>query len=139
LDFGFAVVKILLFLVIKYQLKMDEIALKRRFFLFALSIIRLIEKFPKAPPYYTLSNQLSRCGTSSAANYRAACRARSTPDFINKLGIVEEELDESLFFLEFTSAVDTVWKKDIQPIHLEGNELLAIIVASIKTARLRKQ
>ena len=114
---------------------MDEKLLKERFFKFALSVIRLTEKFPNEQPYYVIKNQITKSSTSSAANYRAVCRARSSADFLNKLGVVEEELDETLFWLEFTEAVDSKWSQEIEPIYQEGNELLSIIVASIKTAK----
>ena len=114
---------------------MDEKLLKERFFKFALSVVRLTEKFPNEQPYYVIKNQITKSSTSSAANYRAVCRARSSADFLNKLGVVEEELDETLFWLEFTEAVDSKWSREIEPIYQEGNELLSIIVASIKTAK----
>ena len=82
-----------------------------------------------------IRRQIIRSSTSSAANYRAACRAKSTPDFINKLKIVEEELDESLFWIEFTVAIECSLRENIIPIYKEGDELLAIIVASIKKLR----
>lgn len=75
---------------------------------------------------------------STAANYRAACRGKSGPDFINKLKIVEEELDETMFWLEFLVAVLPEIRTDIVPIYKEADELLAITVSSIKTARKNK-
>ena len=76
-----------------------------------------------------------RCAPSSAANYRAACRGKSTPDFINKLKIVEEELDESMFWLEFVVALSADLRPAVVPLYKEADELLSIIVASIKTSR----
>lgn len=71
------------------------------------AVVRMTETFPKKQVYFTTTNQIIRCATSPAANYRAACRARSDADFINKLKTVEEELDETLFWLESTIEVDS--------------------------------
>lgn len=76
-----------------------------------------------------------RSGTSSAANYRAACRRKSGKDFIAKIGIVEEELDETMFWLEFTVSVSENWRSQVVPLWKEADELLAITVTSIKTSR----
>ncbi|WP_316736773.1 four helix bundle protein [Pedobacter aquatilis] len=81
------------------------------------------------------SNQLVRCSSSVGANYRAACRAKSTADFLNKLKIVEEELDESMFFLELLEEFNPEIKETIKENWKEANELLSIIVASIITIR----
>ena len=114
---------------------MNQEELRARFMRFAIAIVRLTEKFPRKTVYFVIEKQIIRCSSSSAANYRAAGRAKSGPDFINKLKIVEEELDETLFWLDFTIAVDSNWESDISPLKKEGNELLSIIVASIKTSR----
>jgi four helix bundle protein len=82
-----------------------------------------------------LKGQIIRSGTSSAANYRAACRHKSNPDFIAKMGIVEEELDETMFWLEFAVALSEEWKPAVAPIWKEANELLSITITSIKTSR----
>jgi four helix bundle protein len=112
--------------------------LKNRFKQFAIEVALLIQKLPKNTINNAYCSQLIRCSSSSAANYRAACRGKSTPDFINKLKIVEEELDESIFFLEmlqnFNHEFDEVFNKILK----EGNELLAITVASIKTSRSKQ-
>ena len=79
---------------------MNENDLKQRTKEFALRIIKLINALPKTIEGKAISNQLVRCGTSVGANYRAACRGRSKADFIAKLGVVEEEVDESAFWLE---------------------------------------
>jgi four helix bundle protein len=76
-----------------------------------------------------------RCGPSSAANYRAACRAKSTADYISKMGTVEEELDETMFWLEFTVGLSEEWRKPVVPLWKEGDELLAIIVSSIVSTK----
>ncbi len=114
---------------------MDEQSLKDRIMNFALSILKLTAKFPKQTVYFIIEKQIIRCSSGSAAGYRAACRARSHPDFIYKLGNVEEELDETLFWLEFMVKVDKVWEFEIKPLHNEGNELLSIIVKSIATSK----
>jgi four helix bundle protein len=79
---------------------MTKEEMKNRTKKFALRIIKLVEALPKNRTGDVAGKQLLRCGTSVAANYRAACRAKSTSDFIAKLGIVEEEGDESMFWLE---------------------------------------
>lgn len=74
-----------------------------------------------------------------AANYRAACRGKSTADFINKLKIVEEELDESMFWLEFIVALEPSLRQEVIGKFKEANELLSIIVATIKTSRTNQE
>ena len=83
----------------------------------------------------TLGKQLLRSGTSVGANYRAVCRAKSTADFINKLRVVEEECDESLFWMELLVDNNLVRASRLRALMQEGSELLAIVVASAKTAR----
>lgn len=109
--------------------------LKKRFKDWAIKYVLFTRKFPNDSEFKAYRNQMVRCGSSAAANYRAACRAKSGPDFINKMKIVEEELDESLFWLEFVSELQKGLEADLNPLHKEGNELLSIAVASIKTAR----
>ncbi|MCF8244590.1 MAG: four helix bundle protein [Saprospiraceae bacterium] len=102
---------------------------------FAVSIVKFAEALPETPGFRTIRNQIVRNGPSSAANYRAACRPKSNADFISKLGTVEEELDETLFWHEFTVALADDFRAKIAPLWKEGNELLAIIVASIVTTK----
>jgi four helix bundle protein len=109
--------------------------LKERTRLFALRIIRLIESLPKGRTSEVIGRQLLRSGTSVAANYRAACRAKSTADFIAKMGTVEEEADESIFWMELLIESKLVAKELLLDLMKEADELLAIIVSSIKTAR----
>jgi four helix bundle protein len=92
-------------------------------------------KFPNEPDFKAIRNQMVRCVPSVAANYRAACRGKSTADFINKLKIVEEELDESMFWLEFIVALEPSLREDVVSKFKEANELLSIIIATIKTSR----
>jgi four helix bundle protein len=109
--------------------------LKQRFKDWAIKGVIFTRKFPSEADFKAIRNQMVRCIPSAAANYRSACRAKSNPDFINKLKIVEEELDESMFWFEFIVGlepnlrVDTVW------LYKEADELLKITVSSIKTAR----
>lgn len=114
---------------------MQTDALKNRFKEFALSIVRFAEDLPDRSSYRTVCGQIIRSGPSSAANYRAACRRKSTRDFISKMGTVEEELDETMFWLEFTVGLSEEWRPIIKPLWKEADELLAITVSSIKTSR----
>ena len=98
--------------------------------------IRLAEALPKnSLPGEILARQLIRCDTSVGANYRAAARARSRNDFIAKLGIVEEECDETLYWFDVTAELKLMKQSQLTDIQREANELLAITVSSIKTAR----
>ncbi len=106
-----------------------------RFKLFAINNATIINILPKDTINQAYSNQLIRSSSSAGANYRAACRAKSTPDFINKLKIVEEETDESIYFLELLEHFNDHLKDQIKPVLKEGNILLAIIVKSIITSR----
>ncbi len=78
---------------------MNKDDLKRRTKAFALRVLKVADALPKSVSGKTMANQIARSGTSVAANYRAACRAKSTPDFISKMGTVEEEADKTLFWL----------------------------------------
>ena len=109
--------------------------LKDRTKQFALRVIRLVESPPKGRTSDVIGKQLLRSGTSVAANYRAACRARSTADFISKMRVVEEETDESIFWMEILVDANIRGKKLLSDLMNEADELLAIFVASIKTAR----
>src|SRR6266849_1468147 len=113
----------------------NEPDLKRRTKAFALRILKLVDALPKTAAGRALASQIIRSGTSIAANYRAACRAKSTADFIAKMGIVEEEADETLFWLELLDESELVTPAKLTAIKQEANQLIAITVASIKTAR----
>ena len=106
--------------------------LKRRTKAFALRVLKLVDALPKTTAGRALASQIVRSGTSVAANYRAACRARSTADFIAKMGIVEEEADETLFWLELLEESELVTAAKLTAIKEEANELIAITVASIR-------
>ena len=109
--------------------------LKQRAKRFALRIVKLVESLPRTPTARTFGNQLLRSGTSVAANYRAACRARSNADFIAKLGVVEEETDESVFWIEMLVDTKHVKPSLVEDLLDEGRQLTAIWVSSINTAR----
>jgi four helix bundle protein len=100
-----------------------------------LRIFRLFNSLPKSDAGRILGKQLLRSGTSVAANYRAVCRARSRDEFIAKLGLVIEEADETAFWLEFLADTGMVAKRRLESLLAEANELVAIFVASRKTAK----
>jgi len=114
---------------------MNKDDMKHRTRLFAIRIIRLVESLPKGRTEDVIGKQLLRSGTSVGANYRAACRAKSTADFIYKMGIVEEETDESLYWMEVLIEAKIMVSKKLESLMKEANELLTITVTSIKTAK----
>lgn len=114
---------------------MTQDELKKRTREFALRVIALVESFPKTFLGRHVGGQLIRSGTSVTANYRAACRARSNADFIAKMGIVEEEADESAFWIEFAVDSKLVKLDRVADLLDEANQLVKIFVASINTAR----
>jgi len=122
----------------KMEVGMDKEDLKRRTKQFALRVIRLVEALPRTRTAQVIGNQLLRSATSVAANYRAACRARSQADFVHKLGIVEEEADESLFWLEMVVETELMPAARVEDLIKEADELTAIFVASRKTAKKRR-
>ena len=113
--------------------------LKDRSKKFALRVIRLVDSLPKTLAARTIGGQMIRSGTSVAANYRAACRARSNADFIAKMGIVEEETDESAFWIEFLVDAEIVKMTLVADLLDEAHQLTAIWVSSINTARGKKR
>ncbi len=113
---------------------MNQEELKERTKAFALRIIRLVGALPKTIVGRTIANQIIRSGTSVAANYRAACRARSKSEFAAKLGIVVEEADETAFWLELIIETGILPEDRIKPLLKEANELTAIFVSSRKTS-----
>ena len=117
---------------------MSEPDLKKRTKAFALRILKLVDALPKTTAGRALASQIVRSDTSIAANYRAACRAKSTADFIAKMGIVEEEADGTLFRLELLEDSKLVPAAKLTAIKQEANELIAITVVSIKTARCNR-
>jgi len=117
---------------------MNQEEMKERTKQFALRVIRLVESLPRGRTAEVIGRQLLRSGTSVGANYRAACRARSPADFIAKMGIVEEEADESLFWMELLIESGIMQASELEPMMKEADELLAITVSSIKTAKTRR-
>ena len=115
---------------------MNEDDLKRRTKLFALRILKLVAALPKTVAGKVIVGQLARAGTSVPANYRAACRARSKAEFISRLGVVEEEADESEFWLELIVDSGLMKLKLVQPLIIEAHEIVAIMTSSrISAAR----
>jgi four helix bundle protein len=125
----------------KYEVRITKLEpmqdLKIRFKKFAIAVATIIQKLPKNTINIAYCNQLIRSSSSPGTNYRAALRGKSTADFINKLKIVEEELDESLYFMELLCHFNNHHQVEIEQLMKEGNELIAITVTSIKPARLK--
>jgi four helix bundle protein len=117
---------------------MDEKTFKTRTKKLAVAIIQEVDKLPRSLATDVIGKQIIRSGTSIGANYRAACRSKSTPDMINKLKIVEEESDETMYWLEILVEAGLVSQEHITDIYKETNEIVAMTVASIKTLRNRK-
>ncbi len=109
--------------------------LKIRTKTFALNIIKLVKSMPEDRIGRVLGNQILRSGTSVAANYRSACKARSKADFISKITIVEEEADETTLWLELIMESDILNNEFTKSLHKEANELTAIFTSSGKTAK----
>jgi four helix bundle protein len=105
----------------------------------ALDVIALDSVLPRGRAVDVIVRQLPRSATSVGANYRAACRAKSKPDFISKMGIVEEEADESLYWMEMLVDAGIVSKDKIKQLMEDANEIVAMTVASIKTTRTRSK
>ena len=118
---------------------MNQEEMKQRTKLFALGVIQLVESLPRERTAEILGRQLLRSGTSVGSNYRSACRARSIADFISKMGIVEEEVDESLYWMELLIEAGMEVSGNMEALMKEAGEILAITVASIKTARKNKK
>ena len=112
-------------------------ALKQRTRAFALRILQLFRSLPKTEEGRIIGRQLLRAGTAVAANYRAVGRARSKAEFISKIGIVVEEADEVVFWLEFIADGELMPASRLADLQKEANELLAIFAASQHTARNR--
>ena len=114
---------------------MDAYTLQKRTKAFALLVIRLCRAAPRNEESRIICRQLLRSATSVAANYRAVCRARSTADFTSKLGIVLEEADESLFWLELLLDAGILSRERVEGALTEANELVSIFVASLRTVK----
>ena len=117
---------------------MSDDDLRTRTKKFALRIIRLFGRLPKTSESQIIGKQLLRSGTSVAANYRESCRARSTAEMIAKLGIVEQELDESILWMELLSDAEIVRSELLRDVLDEAEQLLKMTVSSIKTLKTRR-
>jgi len=111
--------------------------MKRRTKMIGVSMIKLLNALPKNLVNYRVLNQIVGSSTSIGANYRAACRAKSTADFINKLKIVEEETDETMYWIEVLNESDLVPESKTKDLYKELNEILSVVVASINTSKLK--
>lgn len=112
---------------------MNQIGFKRRTKQLGLAVIRMTEKFPETRLAWVVKDQILRSALSVGANYRAVCRAKSDKDFINKMRIVEEEADETAYWLEIIEESDLLKSDDLRELKREVNELVAMVVASIRT------
>ncbi len=117
---------------------MTEEELKARTKDFGLRVMKLVDALPNTMAGRAIGSQLIRSGTSVGANYRAACRGRSKAEFAAKLGVAEEEADESAFWLELTMDGGLIDRKRVKRLYREAEELTAILTASVKTARSRQ-
>jgi four helix bundle protein len=116
---------------------MDEKTFKERTRRFAVRVIRLVEALPRSRSTDVIGKQLLRSATSVGANYRSACRGKSKADVIAKLGIVEEEADESIYWMELLVEGGSISEGKLKPLMTEAGEIVAMTVASIKTLRSR--
>jgi four helix bundle protein len=118
---------------------MNTEAFKKRTKAYALRVIKLVDSLPNTRAGRVVGDQLLRAGTSVGANYRAAARGRSRADFIAKMGIVEEECDESLYGMELLIEDGLVDEERLDDLMAEGEEILAMTVSSIRTARANRE
>ena len=116
---------------------MDKQELQERLTNLAVRIVSMVDAMPSSLGAQTIARQVVRSGTSPSANYRAACIAKSDKDFLNKLKMVEEELDETCHWLELSIRCQILKPSRIEPLHRECKELLSIIVKSIVTIKAR--
>ena len=114
---------------------MNNAEFKDRTKQFALRVIKVVDVLPQRQAADVIGRQILRSATSVAANYRAACRARSKAEFAAKMGLVEEEIDESAFWLELLCDTDLVPAPKLSALRKEADEITAMVVASIRTTR----
>ena len=117
---------------------MNADAMKERTRTLALRVIHLVESLPNSKTADVIGKQLLRCGTSVGANYRSSCRAKSRADFIAKMGIVEEEADEIGYWVELLVESGLVERQRVADLLDESNQIVAMTVRSIQTARENK-
>lgn len=116
---------------------MDKAELQERMTAFAVRIVKMVDSMPTTVAGHAIARQIIRSGTSPSANYRAACLAKSDKDFVNKMKMVEEELDETCHWLEIVMRSEIMTSTRLLPLHQECKELLSIIVRSIVTTKNR--
>jgi four helix bundle protein len=116
------------------QVHMTREELAERTMLFALRVLKMAERLPRTSAGLTVSRQISRCGTSVAANYRAALRARSRKDFRHKIGVVLEEIDESAFWIELIDRASLLPSRRLTSLRQEADELIRIFSATRASA-----
>ncbi|OGU85318.1 MAG: hypothetical protein A2W11_04675 [Ignavibacteria bacterium RBG_16_35_7] len=115
---------------------MDKFELMERTQQFAIRVFKLVNRFPTSGGANIISYQHLKFSSSEAANYRAACRGESKPDFINKMKIVEEEADETLFWLQFVKDVEIIkYNSELDALIKEAEELVDIFTQSLKTLK----
>jgi four helix bundle protein len=118
---------------------MTEVEFKQRTKDIAIRIIKLVQSLPKNWVAETIGKQLLRSGTSIGANYRAACRAKTTADIINKLVIVEEEADESMFWIELLIESEIVAENRLINLYCDIEEVVKMTVTSIRTLKAKRE
>lgn len=116
----------------------DSKDLKHRTKRFAVEVIRIVDKLPRSISSEVVARQLVKAATSVGANYRAACRGRSSAEFIAKMQIVLEEADESMYWLELMLELEMLESTTLHDLIREADELTAIFVTALKTARSKK-
>ena len=116
---------------------MDKVELQERMTAFAVRIVKMVDSMPSTVAGLAIARQIIRSGTSPSANYRAACLAKSDKDCVNKMKMVEEELDETCHWLEIIMRSEIMPITRLQPLYQESKELLSIIVRSIVTTKTR--
>ena len=116
---------------------MNKDELRERMTDFAVRIVRMVDSMPSTVAGLAIARQIVRSGTSPSANYRAACLAKSDKDFINKLKMVEEELDETCHWLDIIIRSQMMKESRLKPRHQECSELLNIIAKSVVTTKTR--
>jgi four helix bundle protein len=117
--------------LVRYVYEWEEF--KKRTMAFAMRVVRLVVSQPKSEFNYVIGKQLLRAATSVGANYRSACRAKSRADFISKMTTVEEECDESLYWMELMVRAGVMKRQALEELMKEANEILSLVVASIRS------
>jgi len=116
---------------------MNKDDMRERLTAFAVRIIKMVDSMPSTVAGYAVARQIVRSGTSPSANYRAACLAKSDKDFLNKMKMVEEELDETNHWLDIIMRSSLIEPKRLEPLFQESKELMGIVVKSILSTKAR--